>query len=151
MSKHASGGVLAGLASSSLDGASTVIAPTTGRLNIMATYWLLDRDGAKGPAILVESDGAMRVIDVLRFGPKVSKLEDQQKIWDDVVGRVVPTLKPFVSEAELEEEGQEVHADLEHRGSGGTKGRGRGKAGRKSSGGGRSGGGTKRTGGRGRG
>ena len=117
----------------------------------MGMYWLLDRHGAKGPSILVEADGAMRVIDVLRFGPKVTKLEDQQKIWDDVVGGVVPTMKPFVSEAKLDEEGQELHADLEHGGSGGTQGRGRANAGRKSSGGGRSAGGTKRTGGRGRG
>ena len=114
-------------------------------------YWLLDRHGAKGPSILVEADGAMRVIDVVRFGPKVTKLEDQQKLWDDVTGGVVPTMKPFVGEAELDEEGAEVHADLEHGGSGGTKGRGRGKAARKRSGGGRSAGGTKRTGGRGRG
>ena len=117
----------------------------------MGMYWLLDRDGTKGPSILVEADGAMRVIDVLRFGPKVTKLEDQQKIWDDVVGGVVPTMKPFVSEADLEEEGVEVHADLEHGGAGGASGRRGGKARRKSSGGGRSAGGTKRTGGRGRG
>jgi hypothetical protein len=122
-----------------------------GRLNIMGMYWLLDRDGAKGPSILVEADGAMRVIDVLRFGPKVTKLEDQQKIWDDVVGGVVPTMKPFVIEADLEEEGVEVHADLEHGGAGGASGRRGGKARRKSSGGGRSAGGSKRTGGRGRG
>lgn len=117
----------------------------------MGTYWLLDRHGAKGPSILVEADGAMRVIDVLRFGPKVSKLEDQQKVWDDVVGGVVPTLKPFVPEEELDEEGQEVHDDLEHRDSTGANSRGRGKVGRKRSGGGRSAGGSKRTGGRGRG
>lgn len=117
----------------------------------MGMYWLLDRHGAKGPSILVETDGAMRVIDVLRFGPKVSKLEDQQKIWDDVSGGVVPTMKPFVNESDLDEEGHEVHEDLDHGGVGGTKGRARASARRKSSGGGRSGGGTKRTGGRGRG
>ena len=42
----------------------------------MGMYWLLDRHGGKGPSILVEADGAMRVIDVVRFGPKVTKLED---------------------------------------------------------------------------
>ncbi len=117
----------------------------------MGMYWLLDRHGAKGPSILVEADGAMRVIDVLRFGPKVGKLEDQQKIWDDVSGGVVPTMKPFVNESDLEEEGQEVHEDLDRGGAADTRGRSRASARRKSSGVGRSGGGTKRTGGRGRG
>lgn len=117
----------------------------------MGMYWLLDRHGGKGPSILVEADGAMRVIGVDRFGPKVTKLEDQQKLWDDVQGSVVPTMKPFVSEDELDEEGAEIHEDLEHESSGGSAGRGRSKAKRKSKGGGRTGGGGKRTGGRGRG
>ena len=126
-------------------------ASTTGRLNIMGMYWLLDRHKGKGPSVLVEADGAMRVIDVVRFGPKITKLEDQQKLWDDVSGSLVPTLKPFVSEDELDEEGIEVHEDLEHGASGGGATRGRSKARRESSGGGRTAGGSKRTGGRGRG
>lgn len=117
----------------------------------MGMYWLLDRHGSKGPSVLVEADGAMRVIDVVRFGPKVSKLEDQQKVWDDVSGNLVPTMKPFVTESKLDEEGVEVHADLDHGGVGGARTRGRAKAGRKSAAGARVAGGTKRTGGRGRG
>jgi len=117
----------------------------------MGTYWLLDRHGAKGPSILVETDGSMKVIDVLGFGPKVTELEDQQKIWDEVVDKIAPTLKPFVAEADLDEEGVEVHDDLEHGESSGANGRGRGKRKRGGSGGGRTSSGPKRTGGRGRG
>lgn len=117
----------------------------------MGNYWLLDRHGAKGPSILVETDGALKVVDVLRFGPKVATLEDQQKLWDDVSGKVAPTLKPFVSESDLDEDGVEVHDDLEHGGSGGAASRARRKGGGRGTSHGRSGGGPKRTGGRGRG
>lgn len=117
----------------------------------MGTYWLLDRKGTKGPSVLVEADGAMRVIDVLGFGPKITSVDAQQEIWDEVVGGVVPTMKPFVVEATLDVEHEDVHADLERGAAGGgPAGRGRARAKRKG-GGGRSKGGTKRTGGRGRG
>lgn len=117
----------------------------------MGTYWLLDRQGTKGPSVLVEADGAMRVIDVVRFGPKVTKLDDQQQIWDDVVGGLVPTMKPFVTEKDLDEEGVEVHEDLQHGAGSSTTSRTRSKNKRKGAGGARAKGGNKRTGGRGRG
>ena len=117
----------------------------------MGTYWMLDRHGGKGPSILVETDGAMRVIDVMRFGPKVTELADQQRIWDEVAGQIAPTMKPFVSEDELDEEGVDVHADLDHGDGHGTQSRGRRKGGRQGSGPGRGARKTKRTGGRGRG
>ncbi len=117
----------------------------------MGKYWLLDRHGAEGPSILVETDGGMRIVDVMRFGPDVTELKDQQEIWDDVAGRLAPTLKPFISTTKLDEDGCDVHADLRHLGSGQTTAAGRGRGSRSVAGEGRASGGAKRTGGRGRG
>jgi hypothetical protein len=114
----------------------------------MGKYWLLDRHGADGPSALVETDGSMRVVDVLRFGPDVTELEDQQKLLDDVMGRVAPTMKPLVPLAKLAEEGVDLHADLQHAG-GGSNRTGRRKGGRQAAANGRAAGGPKR--GRGRG
>lgn len=116
----------------------------------MGKYWLLDRHGAEGPSVLVEADGAMRVVEVLRFGPEVSKLEDQQRIRDDVIGRLAPTLRPFVAAAKVAEKGIAVHDDLQHRDVGGPSRRG-GTDGGRGVGAGRGASGAKRTGGRGRG
>ncbi|NOX29474.1 MAG: hypothetical protein GXP35_05420 [Actinobacteria bacterium] len=116
----------------------------------MGKYWLLDRHGADGPSILVETDGGMRVVDVMRFGPGVTELKDQQGIWDDVAGRLAPTLKPFVPATKLEEVGSEVHKDLRYSTRGEILGKGHG-SGWSGSSGGRAAAGAKRTGGRGRG
>jgi len=78
----------------------------------MGTYWLLDQDDGKTPIALVETDGGMHIIDVQRFGPGNTKLEDQQKIWDSVIGVIAPTLKPLVDASSLDEAGVEPHADL---------------------------------------
>lgn len=117
----------------------------------MGKYWLLDRHGAEGPSVLVEADGAMRVVEVLRFGPDVSKLADQQRISDDVVGRLTPTLRPFVAAAKVPEDGIAVHDDLQHRVVGGSNRRGSSDGGGRGQGSGRGAAGAKRTGGRGRG
>jgi len=116
----------------------------------MGKYWLLDRHGADGPSILVETDGGMRVVDVMRFGPGVTELKDQQGIWDDVAGRLAPTLKPFVPVAKLDEEGSEVHKDFRYSTRGQTLDKGHGSS-RSGPASGRASGGAKRTGGRGRG
>ena len=83
----------------------------------MGTYWLLDKNDGESPMALVETDGGMHIIDVQRFGPGNTGLDEQQKIWDSVIGRIAPTLKPLVDASSLEEEGVEPHADLERGGS----------------------------------
>ncbi len=117
----------------------------------MGKYWLLDRHGADGPSVLVETDGSMRVVDVIRFGPAVTELEAQQQILDDVIGRVAPTLKPMVPSAEVNEQGIALHADLKHAGGGGSNRKERRSGGPQAGASGRAAGGSKRTGGRGRG
>jgi hypothetical protein len=84
----------------------------------MRRYWLMDQHGADGPTALVETDGSLHVIDVLKFGPAITELEGQQQIWDDVIGHVAPTLKPFVNAKDLQEDGVEPHDDLVRRGTG---------------------------------
>ncbi|MDG2114552.1 MAG: hypothetical protein P8N02_18315 [Actinomycetota bacterium] len=111
----------------------------------------MDRHGSEGPSALVETDGAMRIVDVVRYGPKVTELDDQQQLADDVMGRVAPTLKPFKPAGSVDEEGVAPHADLQASGGGGS-GRAARRSGKaKGVGSGRSAGGAKRTGGRGRG
>ena len=78
----------------------------------MRKYWLLNQHDAEGPTALVETDGRMQIVSVLRFGPGITDLEDQQKIWDHVHGRVAPTLKPCVAASSIDEEGVEPHEDL---------------------------------------
>jgi hypothetical protein len=117
----------------------------------MGEYWLLDRHGADGPTALVETDGSMHIVNVLRFGPSLTGLEEQQKIWDEVIGAVAPTLKPIVTASKLDEEGVELHADLKTDDAGGSLKRTRGNGGRDGAKAGRGAGGAKRTGGRGRG
>ncbi|MCP5025847.1 MAG: hypothetical protein GY929_06140 [Actinomycetia bacterium] len=111
----------------------------------MPKFWLMDQHDGKGPTALVEADGRLQVIDVLRFGPSVTELEDQQRIWDAVVGRVAPTLKPFVPASSVEEAGVAPDPKL-RRGDEGSAGRaGRGSGGRSGTGPGRSGSGPQRT------
>lgn len=78
----------------------------------MRKYWLMDQHGADGPTALVETDGSLHVIDVLRFGPDLTELEVQQKVCDQVMGRVAPTMRPFVDAASLDEEGVAPHPEL---------------------------------------
>ncbi len=110
----------------------------------MPKFWLMDQHGGKGPSALVEADGRLQIIDVLRFGPSVTELADQQRIWDDVIGRLAPTLKPFVPAASVEDEGVAPDPKL-RRGEGGLAGRaGRGSGGRGGTGPGRQGSGPSR-------
>ena len=81
----------------------------------MGMYWILDRLGHEGATALVETDGSMHVIDVRRFGPGIDDLDDQQAIWDDVIGRIAPTLKPFVDASTIDEEGTDPHPELQRR------------------------------------
>lgn len=71
----------------------------------MRKFWLLDQHGSDGPTALVSTDGGLRVVDIVRFGPSVTELVAQQKVWDDVIGKVAPTLKPFKKDSEVDEEG----------------------------------------------
>lgn len=86
----------------------------------MRTYWLMDQHGGDGPTALVETDGRLQIVDVLRFGPSITKLKDQQKIWDQVIGRVAPTMKPLVGASTVDEEGVAPHSKLRRGDSGGT-------------------------------
>ena len=79
----------------------------------MRRYWLMNQHGSDGPTALVETDDSLHVIDVIRFGPSITELEDQQKVRDDVIGRIAPTLKPLVDAASVDEEGVAPHPDLQ--------------------------------------
>ncbi len=116
----------------------------------MGKYWLMNRHGADGPTALIETDGSMRIVDVLRFGPDVADLEAQQKVWDEVIGRVAPTMKPLVALSKVSEDGIEPHPDLQHGDGGSSNTRGHDES-RHGAGAGRGASGAKRTGGRGRG
>ena len=118
----------------------------------MRKYWLLDQHGEDGPTALVETDGRMRIVSVLRFGPGITELEDQQAIQDRVLGKVAPTLKPLVDGSSIDVESVEPHADIEGTSkSKAAKGNraDRRKAAQGGDGGGRVAGGPSRAGGRG--
>ena len=89
----------------------------------MRKYWILDQHGDDGPSALVETDGRLRIIDVLRFGPSIVDLEHQQQIWDKVIGRVAPTMKPLVDASSLKEEGVAPHPKLRRDGHGASAGK----------------------------
>lgn len=98
----------------------------------MRRYWLSDQHGTDGLTALVETDGRMQVVNVARFGPGITELDDQQEIWDKVIGKVAPTLRPFVDASGVDEQGVEPHADLNrgnYDGSGNSNRAGRGDAG----------------------
>lgn len=78
----------------------------------MRRYWLLNQHGSDGPTALVETDGRLHIIDVLRFGPSIIELDDQQQVWDQVIGRVAPTMRPLVDANSLDEEGAAPHRKL---------------------------------------
>ncbi len=105
----------------------------------MKKFWLMNQHGADGPTALVETNGRLQVVDVLRFGPSITELDDQQEVWDKVIGKVAPTLKPFVNASAVDEEGVDPLPELsrgDHGGAGRanrasrrTGGRGKGGAG----------------------
>jgi hypothetical protein len=78
----------------------------------MRRYWLLDQHGGDGPTALVETDGGLHIVDVLRFGPSITELDDQQAVWDQVIGRVAPTMKPLVDATSVDEKGVAPHPKL---------------------------------------
>jgi hypothetical protein len=61
---------------------------------------------------LVETDGSLHIVDVIRFGPSNIELDDQQVVWDLVIGRVAPTLTPALDASAIDEEGVAPHPDL---------------------------------------
>lgn len=118
----------------------------------MSKFWLMNQHGDDGPTALVETDSRLQIIDVLRFGPSVTELEDQQDVWDKVVGRVAPTMKPVVKASSMDEKGIAPHPEL-RRGDQ-TTGESANRAGRRAAAGpqgsaGRASGGPARRGGRG--
>ncbi len=91
----------------------------------MRRYWLMDQHGGEGPTALVETDGRLHIVDVVRFGPSLTELEDQQRVWNQVIGHVAPTMRPLVEASELDEEGVEPHPKLRRfDGTGAAAGRG---------------------------
>jgi hypothetical protein len=113
---------------------------------VVRRYWLMDQHGGDGPTALVETDGGLHIVDVLRFGPSITELDDQQRVWDQVIGRVAPTMKPLLDASAVDEDGVAPHPKL-RRGNLGARGAtsrtGRGNGGR-DPGGGRAGGGPTR-------
>lgn len=113
----------------------------------MRKFWLLDQHGSDGPTALVETDGRLHIVDVVRFGPSITDLDAQQAVWDKVVGRVAPTMKPFVKASSLDEEGvaplEELRRDTQGQ-TGGANRAGRRNSNRGGPGTGRVGGGPSR-------
>ena len=112
----------------------------------------MDQHGSDGPTALVETDGRLQIVEVVRFGPSITGLEEQQEIWDKVIGRVAPTMKPVVRASSMNEEGVAPHPELKRAepGESGTVNRaGRRSTGQQQGSAGRVGGGPSRRGGRG--
>ena len=78
----------------------------------MRRFWLMDPDNHDRPMALVETDGSLRIVDVIRFGPSNIELDDQQMVWDRVIGRVAPTMTPALDASAIEEEGLAPHPEL---------------------------------------
>lgn len=110
----------------------------------MRRYWLMDQHGGKGPTALVETDGRLHIVDVVRFGPSLTDLEDQQRVWDQVIDRVAPTMKPLVEAASLDEKGVAPLRKLRRGGAGSAGPGGRGGRGGQGMGAGHAGGGPSR-------
>jgi hypothetical protein len=98
--------------------------PTRGGA-IVRRYWLIDQHGGTGPTALVETDGSLHIVDVIRFGPSLTELDDQQKVFDHLIGRVAPTMKPLVDASSLDEEGVAPHPKLWRGDEGGGRARSR--------------------------
>ncbi len=84
----------------------------------MSKFWLVDQHDGGGPSALVETDSRLQITNVLRFGPALTELDDQQAIWDKVIGKVAPTLKPCVSVSSIDEQGIAPHPELRRGGDG---------------------------------
>ena len=78
----------------------------------MRRFWLMDPDDHGRPMALVETDGSLHIVDVIRFGPSHIELDDQQGVWDQVIGRVAPMMTPALDASEIDEEGVAPHPDL---------------------------------------
>jgi len=122
---------------------------TAARGSNMRSYWLMNQHGDDGPTALVETDGRMRISNVLRFGPSITELDDQQAIWDRVIGKVGPSLKPFVAASTIDEKGIEPHPDLVHAGTDAPPSGARSRTTQQGTGAGRTGGGKTHRGSRG--
>ena len=61
---------------------------------------------------LVETDGSLHIVDVIRFGPSNIELDAQQLVWDHVIGRVAPTMTPALDASAIDEKGVAPHPDL---------------------------------------
>lgn len=81
----------------------------------MSKFWLMDQHDGDGPTALVETDGSLHIVDIVRFGPTITELDDQQQVWDQVIGRVAPTLKPCVNATSVDEEGVAPLPELQRR------------------------------------
>lgn len=86
----------------------------------MRKFWLMDQHGEDGPTALVETDGSMHVVRILRFGPGITELEAQQAIQDAVLGKIAPTLKPLVDGSSITVESVEPHEELRGNAKGGS-------------------------------
>ncbi len=86
----------------------------------MRKYWLLDQHGGDGPTALVYTDGSMHIVDVLRFGPGITELDDQQAVWDSIIGMLAPTMKPLVAASSIKVDSVEPHPDLRRRAKSGS-------------------------------
>ena len=114
----------------------------------MRRFWLMDPDDHDRPMALVETDGSLHIVDVVRFGPTNIELDDQQVVWDLVIGRVAPTMTPALDASAIDEEGVAPHPDLrrgEHGDPHATDRIGRGDQRRRGRAGGGDHGGTNRT------
>lgn len=78
----------------------------------MRRFWIMDPEDHDRPMALVETDGSLHIVDVIRFGPSNIELDDQQVIWDLVIGRVAPTMTPVLDASAIDEEGVAPHPDL---------------------------------------
>ena len=78
----------------------------------MRTFWIMDTEDRDELLALVETDGSLHIVDVLRFGPSHTELDDQQAVVDLVMGRVAPTVARAVDASKIDEEGVAPHPDL---------------------------------------
>jgi hypothetical protein len=72
----------------------------------------MDPEDHDHPMALVATDGSLHIVDVLRFGPSITELDDQRAVWDLVIGRVAPTMTPAVDASTIDEEGVAPHPEL---------------------------------------
>jgi hypothetical protein len=72
----------------------------------------MDPEDHDRPMALVVTDGRLHIVDVLRFGPSITELDDQRAVWDLVIGRVAPTMTPAVDASTIDEEGIAPHPEL---------------------------------------